>query len=71
MMRLSLATALVAACAQAKMGNMYKSVTQTEDDRVRNIKAKIATEGKLNPQEFYYDATIDHFTNHGDDAPTY
>lgn len=38
---------------------------------MRNIKAKIATEGKLNPQEYYYDATIDHFTNHGAGSETY
>ena len=47
------------------MSSMYKSLSQTEDQRVRNIKSKIKTEGKLDPKEYWYEATIDHFTNHG------
>ena len=57
--------------AVCKMGNMYKSISQTEDQRVRNIKAKIATEGTLSPQEKYFSATIDHFTNHGAGSEKY
>jgi len=53
------------------MGLMHKSVSTTTDQKVRNIKADIKTKGDLNPQEYYYDATIDHFTNHGAGSETY
>ena len=54
-----------------RMGSQYKSISQSEDQRIRNIKARIATETSSNPQELYYDATIDHFTNHGAGSETY
>jgi len=57
--------------AEARMGSQYKSISQTTDQRIRNIKSKIATESNLSPQELYYDATIDHFTNHGAGSATY
>lgn len=50
---------------------MYKSVSQTDEQRIRNIKSKIRTEGNLDPKEFYYEATIDHFDNHGAGSETY
>ena len=53
------------------MSSMYKSMSQTEDQRVRNIKSKIKTEGKLDPKEYWYEATIDHFTNHGAGSDQY
>lgn len=59
------------ATVQGRMGTMYKSVTQTEEQRVRNIKASIKTEGTLDPQEYYFDAVIDHFDNHGAGSETY
>ena len=61
---------IFAGTAEARLGNP-RSVSQTEQQRVRNIKATLATEGKLKPQEKYYSATIDHFTNHGAGSATY
>ena len=49
----------------------YKSVSQTESQRVKKIKAKIQNEAKLNPQEYYHDSLVDHFTNHGAGSATY
>ena len=72
---LTLALAGIYATTEASprhaMHHMYRSVSQNEKQRVRNIKAKFATESELNPQEYYYDATIDHFTNHGAGSDTY
>jgi len=68
---LSFAVAALFAMAEARMGSQYKSISQTTDQRIRNIKSKIATESNLSPQELYYDATIDHFTNHGAGSATY
>ena len=62
---------IFAATSEARMGLMHKSVSTTTDQKVRNIKADIKTKGDLNPQEYYYDATIDHFTNHGAGSETY
>lgn len=67
----SFALALLAASAQARMGTLYKSVSQTEQQRVRNIKAAIATSSPLSPQEHTYQATIDHFDNEGAGSATY
>ena len=69
-----LATALcsiLADSATARMGTMYKSVSKTEEQRVSEIKKRVMTESDLNPTELYYDAVIDHFTNHGADSETY
>lgn len=71
MRTLSFAVAALFAMAEARMGSQYKSISQTTDQRIRNIKSKIATESNLSPQELYYDATIDHFTNHGAGSATY
>jgi hypothetical protein len=69
-MKFALAVALAAAASTARhMG--FKSVSQTETERVEKIKAKIASEAKLNPVEHYHDSTIDHFTNHGAGSATY
>ena len=57
--------------AHKRMGAQYKSMSQDESQRVRNAKARIATETASKPQELYYDATIDHFTNHGAGSETY
>lgn len=71
-MKFVLATALACIFAvDAKRFGNPRSITQTEEQRVRNIKAKIATESDLDPQEYFYDATIDHFTNHGAGSATY
>ena len=70
----TLAAALAGLFAGAEsrhMRSMYKSMSQTEDQRVRNIKSSIKTEGTLDPKEYYYEARIDHFTNHGDDSERY
>ncbi len=71
-MKFTLATALASIVAVSSARHMgFKSVSQTETERVDKIKAKIADEAKLDPQEFYYDSTIDHFTNHGAGSATY
>ena len=57
--------------AHKRMGAQYKSMSQDESQRVRNAKDRIATETASKPQELYYDATIDHFTNHGAGSETY
>lgn len=67
----ALAGMFVSVEARHRMGSMYKSISQTDDERIRNIKAKIKTESDLDPQEYYYDAHIDHFDNHGADSETY
>lgn len=71
-MRTFVIAALAGILVDAKrMGSQYKSISQSENQRIRNIKARIATETSSNPQELYYDATIDHFTNHGAGSETY
>ena len=71
-MRTFVIAALAGILVDAKrMGSQYKSISQSDDQRIRNIKARIATETSSNPQELYYDATIDHFTNHGAGSETY
>ena len=72
MRTVSFAIACVFAVAvQARMGNIHKSVSRTTAEKIRNIKSDIKVKGDLNPQEYYYDATIDHFTNHGAGSATY
>ena len=70
----TLATALAGLFATVEgrhMSSMYKSISQTEEQRLRNIKSEIKTEGTLDPKEFWYEARIDHFTNHGDGSERY
>ena len=66
----SIALLALAAVAEARLGTP-KGITRTEQQRVREIKARLAFEGDLSPVEKWYDATIDHFTNHGAGSPTY
>jgi len=48
-----------------------RSISRTEKERVREIKSRIKIENDLDPQTKWFDATIDHFDNHGADSPTY
>jgi pimeloyl-ACP methyl ester carboxylesterase len=48
-----------------------RSISRTEKERVREIKSRIKVENALNPQTKWFDATIDHFDNHGAGSPTY
>jgi len=64
------ALAGVLAFADARMGRIFKSVSRSTEELVQKAKKRIG-ETDLNPQEYYYSATIDHFTNHGAGSPTY
>ena len=73
-MKFSLVAAIAGLMALAdarRVGSIFKGVSSTEKDRVAVIKDRILRESDLNPQEFQYDATIDHFTNHGAGSETY
>ena len=74
MYQLVAALAAIAAAVEAReipTPMFMSSISKTESRRVSDIKDKIKAEGKLNPQEHYYDALIDHFTNHGAGSDTY
>ena len=53
-----------------RRGTMYRT-QQRQNNMVREIKARIKTEVTLNPETYWFDAKIDHFTNHGAGSATY
>ena len=69
---LTIALASLLALSDARVPNIFRSgISSSEAERVSVIKDKIRRESDLSPQELYYDATIDHFTNHGAGSDTY
>ena len=52
-------------------GHRYQSPTKTEAQKVAEIKRRIDTTNATNPQTFWFDATIDHYDNHGAGSATY
>ena len=63
--------ALVAATASALNRSILKSVSRTQEENIELAKQRIRNETQLNPTENWYDATIDHFDNHGSGSATY
>jgi hypothetical protein len=50
---------------------LVSSMSRTETDKVKQIKSKIKLDAQLNPQTFWFSATIDHYDSHGAGSPTY
>ena len=63
--------ALAALVAGTTYARVLKSVSRTATQNVDMAKERIYNETQLNPTENWYEATIDHFDNHGAGSATY
>ena len=51
--------------------SVHQKMIRKEKQQVMEIQERIKSEGKLDPQEKYFTAPIDHFDNHGAGMSTY
>ena len=54
-----------------KNGQKYFSKSRSEAEYVSEIQERMSKSNSLNPQTYWFNATIDHYDNNGAGSPTY